>query len=245
MSFLLQITTTNATVHAATDTVTQAVAKAVDSVAATPATEQTMTLWELIMKGGPIMIPIAILFILTVYVVIERIIIIAKSGKDQSNFMNNIRDAVVGGNIEAAKALCKSTEGPLPRMIEKGISRIGKPLKEIEGAMENVGKLELYKLEKNLGILGLVAGIAPMFGFVGTIAGVIKIFYNISLADNISIGLIAGGLYEKMITSAAGLATGIIAYICYHWLSMLIDKITNRMEMHSVAFIDILQEPTK
>jgi biopolymer transport protein ExbB len=130
-------------------------------------------------------------------------------------------------------------------LLEKGIKRLGKPIKEIESAVENTGKLEIYKLEKNLAYLGIIAGIAPMFGFVGTISGVIKIFYNISLADNISIGLIAGGLYEKMITSAAGLVVGIIAHIGFHLLNSMIDRVSFDLESTTVEFIDLIQEPTK
>ncbi len=127
-------------------------------------------------------------------------------------------------------------------MIEKGISRIGRPIAEIERSMESVGKFEISKLERNLKILGIVAGIAPMLGFIGTIMGVIKIFYNISLADNISIGLISGGLYEKMITSASGLIVGVLAYVGYHYLNLLLDKVVFKMEDHAIEFIDILQK---
>jgi biopolymer transport protein ExbB len=130
-------------------------------------------------------------------------------------------------------------------MIEKGLQRIGRPVKEIEESIEIVGKFEVYNLEKNLVILGVISGIAPMFGFIGTIAGVIKIFYNISLADNISIGIIAGGLYEKMVTSAAGLLVGIMAFIGYHWLNVMVEKVVHKMEYNAMNFIDILQEPIK
>ena len=159
--------------------------------------------------------------------------------------MNNVRDFILQGNIESAKSICKNAQHPVGKMIEKGITRIGKPMKEIESSMEAVGKIEIGKLEKNTGILGIVAGIAPMFGFIGTISGVIKIFYKISLADNISIGLISGGLYEKMITSAAGLVVGVFAFVGYHWLNMLIDKLSFKMEISSMEFIDMLQEPSK
>jgi biopolymer transport protein ExbB len=128
-------------------------------------------------------------------------------------------------------------------MLQKGLTRIGRPIKDIEGAIENIGKLEVSKLEKNISILGIIAGIAPMFGFVGTIAGVIKIFYNISLSDNISMGIIAGGLYEKMITSAAGLMIGIVAYIGYHILNIMVDRVILRMETDAIEFIDLLEEP--
>jgi len=144
--------------------------------------------------------------------------------------------------IDAAKAFCKSTNTPVSRMVEKGINRIGRPISEIERSIESVGKFEVSKLEKNLKILGIVAGIAPMLGFIGTIMGVIKIFYNISLADNISIGLIAGGLYEKMITSASGLIVGVLAYAGYHYLNILLDKVIFKMENNAIDFMDLLQK---
>ena len=128
-------------------------------------------------------------------------------------------------------------------MLQKGLLRVGKPTREIEAAIENVGKLEVSKLESNISILGIIAGIAPMFGFVGTIVGVIKIFYNISLADNISIGLVADGLYQKMITSASGLVVGIFAYVGHHILNMMLDRVILRMETESIEFIDLLEEP--
>lgn len=227
------------------DTAGRAAASIAQPIASVATKQQTLTLFDFIKKGGIIMIPIGILSLLAIYILVERLLAIKKADKKETNFMNSIKDFIHSGNIEAAKSLCKNTNSPQARMIEKGISRIGKPIKEIEEAIENVGKLEVYKLEKNLSILGIVSGIAPMFGFVGTIMGVIKIFYNISLADNISIGLIAGGLYEKMVTSAAGLVVGIFAFICYHWLNAIIDKIVHRMEANSIEFIDLLQEPTK
>jgi biopolymer transport protein ExbB len=205
---------------------------------------ESISLFDFIIKGGPIMIPIAILSAIAIYIFIERYLTIKKASKVDDNFMNTIRDYMHSGNISAAKTLCKSTNTPIARMVEKGISRIGKPIKEIEGAIENIGKLEVHKLEKNLSILGIIAGIAPMFGFVGTIMGVIKIFYNIAQADNISIGLIAGGLYQKMITSASGLIIGIFAYVGYHYLAIMTDKVIFKMESNAVEFIDLLQEPT-
>jgi biopolymer transport protein ExbB len=237
-TILLQITQTAGAVQ---DTM----AKAAAAVAATPVApkEDSLSLLTLIMKGGYIMIPIGILSIISIYILIERFITINNAGKMDKNFMNTIKDFVQNGNMTAAKALCKNSNSPVAKMVEKGISRIDKPIKEVEGAIENVGKIEVLKLEKNLGILGIIAGIAPMFGFIGTISGVIKIFYNISLADNISIGLISGGLYEKMITSAAGLVVGIFAYVGYHVLSMMLDKVVYKMETATVEFIDLLQEP--
>ncbi len=210
-----------------------------------PPKEASLSLLELIMKGGWIMIPIGILSVLTVYFFIERLMVISKSSKLDKNFINNIKDYITNGNMDAAKALCKNTTSPAARMIEKGISRIGKPIKEIEESMESVGKLEINRMEKNLSILSLIGRIAPIFGFVGTIAGVIKIFYDISLTDNISIGVISTGLYQKMITSASGLVVGLIAFIAYYILNGMLDKTINKMETASVEFIDILHGPGK
>jgi biopolymer transport protein ExbB len=207
--------------------------------------QDTLSLLDLIMKGGLIMIPIGILSVLTIYFFFERYITIKKASKLDTNFMNSIKDFIHNGNVDAAKSLCKNTTSPAARMIEKGVGRIGKPIKEIEEAMESVGKLELNRLEKNLGVLSLIGRIAPIFGFIGTIAGVIKIFYDISLTDNISIGVISTGLYQKMITSASGLVVGLLAFISYYILNSMLDKTINKMETASVEFIDLLQEPTK
>ena len=205
--------------------------------------EKSMSLWELTLKGGWIMVPLAVLAFVAIFIFIERFIAIRKAASFDSNFIDRIKDYIHEGKIDAALNLCSSTDRPVARMIEKGIKRIGRPIKEIEDSIEIVGKFEVYNLEKNLVILGVIAGIAPMLGFIGTIAGVIKIFYNISLADNISIGLISGGLYQKMITSAAGLSIGIIAYIFYHWLNVMIEKVVHKLELNAVNFIDLLQEP--
>ncbi|MFN8323368.1 MAG: MotA/TolQ/ExbB proton channel family protein [Chitinophagales bacterium] len=207
--------------------------------------QPTLNLLDLILKGGWIMIPIGLLSVIAVFLMIERYITISRASKIDTGFMANIKALLMDGKSDAALTLCKSTNTPIARLLEKGIKRLGKPVKEIESAVENTGKLEIYKLEKNLSYLGIIAGIAPMFGFVGTISGVIKIFYNISLADNISIGLIAGGLYEKMITSAAGLVVGIIAHIGFHFLNTMIDRVSFQLESTTVEFIDLIQEPTK
>ncbi len=204
-----------------------------------------INLFELLLKGGPVMIPIGILSVIAVYLIIEKFIVINRASKIDPAFMANIKHMLLDGKTEAALSLCRSTNMPIARLLEKGIKRLGKPVKEIESAVENTGKLEIYKLEKNLSYLGIIAGIAPMFGFVGTIAGVIKIFYNISLADNISISLIAGGLYEKMITSASGLLVGIIAHIGFHYLNAMLDRVSFQLESTTVDFIDLIQEPTK
>ena len=206
---------------------------------------QSISLLDLIMKGGWVMIPIGILSVLAVYLIIDKYITISRASKVDPNFMSNIKQMLLDGKMDAALSLCRSTNTPIARLLEKGIKRLGKPVKEIESAVENTGKLEIYKLEKNLSYLGIIAGIAPMLGFVGTISGVIKIFYNISLADNISISLIAGGLYEKMITSASGLLVGIIAHIGFHYLNAMLDRVSFQLESTTVEFIDLIQEPTK
>ena len=238
---LLQITET-----LGSDTVQQAVQQVAEQLApAVKAAPEQLNLLQLILKGGWVMYPIFILSLMAFYIFFERYFTLRKAIKDESSLMMQVRELIKQGNLNSALALCKQSNTPIGRMLQKGLLRIGKPIKEIEGAIENVGKLEVAKLEKNISILGIVAGIAPMFGFGGTISGVIKIFYNISLSDNISMGNIAGGLYEKMITSAAGLIVGILAYIGHHILNLMVDKIILKLETESIDFIDLLEEPSK
>ncbi|MCX6290728.1 MAG: MotA/TolQ/ExbB proton channel family protein [Bacteroidetes bacterium] len=215
------------------------------AAAATPTIEQSISLWDLAEKGGPILIPIALLSIAALYIFFERFFTIQRYAKIDMNFMNQIRDHVHHGNIEAARALCKATNSPVSRMVEKGLMRLGKPIKDIEGAIENVGKLEIYQMERNMGVLSTIAGLAPMFGFLGTIFGVIKIFYQIHLQNSLEIGTISGGLYVKMISSGAGLLVGIIAYAGFQFLTHRIDRVVNQMEINAVEFIDLLEEPVK
>ena len=240
-SFLLQIVTAGTAAAAQViDT-----AKSATQLPLAAPKQDSLSLLDLIMKGGIIMIPIGLLSILTLFYFFERFITISKSLKMDHNFMNNIKDYIHNGNMDAARALCRNSSAPAARMVEKGVSRIGKPIKEIEESMESVGKLEINRLEKNLGVLSLVGRIAPIFGFIGTIAGVIKIFYDISLTDNISIGVISTGLYQKMITSASGLVVGLFAFVGYYILNTMIDKSIHNMEKASVEFIDLLHEPVK
>lgn len=206
---------------------------------------QEMKLWDMIVKGGPLMIPLGVLSVIAIYVFVERYLTIARAGKMESNFMPMIRDHITSDNISAARSLSKNTQGPIARMIDKGIQRIGKPVDSIEKSMENVGKLEVYKMEKNLVILSIIAGIAPMFGFLGTIAGMIQTFFNISQTSDITLSTIAGGIYVKMVTSAAGLIIGLVAYVGYSYLQAQIDKVVNKMEAASSEFIDVLLEPVK
>lgn len=207
--------------------------------------EASLSLLDLIMKGGIIMIPMGLLSCITIYFFFERFMTYKKSSQLDPNFLNSVKDFIHTGNLDAAKALCRNTASPAARMVERGVSRIGKPIKEIEEAMEGIGKLEINRLEKNLSVLSLIGRIGPILGFIGTIAGVIKIFYDISLTDNISIGVISTGLYQKMITSASGLVVGLMAFIGYFILNSMLDKIINKMETTSVEFMDILEGPSK
>lgn len=200
---------------------------------------------DIIMKGGIIMIPIGLLSIIAVYVFIERYLTIRRHISSDVEFMNSIHEYILNGRTDSALTLCRNTAKPIARMIEKGISRLGKPIREIEEAIEIAGKFEVYDLEKNINILAVIAGIAPMFGFLGTIIGVIKIFFNISMTSDVSIGTVSAGLYTKMVSSASGLIVGIIAYIGYHWLNIILNKAIHQLEWNAMNFIDLLKSPSK
>ncbi len=205
----------------------------------------SLSLGELLGMGGWLMYPLIGLLLLAIFFFVERLIAIRKAGTIDQNFMNHIRDHIVNGNVSAARSFAKNTNNPVARIIDKGIQRIGKPIDIIEDSMENVGKLELYNLERNLSVLSLVYGIAPMLGFLGTIIGMLQLFYSISATGEFTAASIAGGIYTKMITSAAGLIIGMLAYIGYNFLNSQIAKVTNRMEASAAEFMDILQEPTR
>ncbi|HET9745816.1 MAG TPA: MotA/TolQ/ExbB proton channel family protein [Chitinophagaceae bacterium] len=229
-----------------TDTVKQ-IAANVNSAINSADTNQDghLSFFELINMGGWLMYPLFGLLFLAIFFFVERLIAIRKAGALDQNFMNHIRDHIVNGNVSAARSFAKNTNNPVARIIDKGIQRIGKPIDIIEDSMENVGKLELYGLEKNLSVLSLVYGIAPMLGFLGTIIGMLQLFYNISSTGEFTPASIAGGIYTKMITSAAGLIIGMLAYIGYNFLNSQIAKVTNKMEASASEFMDILQEPTR
>jgi len=204
-----------------------------------------ISLVEMLTMGGWLMLPLALLLLLTIYFFVERLMTIRRAANLDANFMNIIRDHIVTGNVTAARSFAKNTNNPVARIIDKGIQRIGKPIDAIEDSMENVGKLELYNLEKNLSVLSLIAGIAPMFGFLGTIIGMFQLFYNLASTGEFTIQSMASGIYTKMITSAAGLVIGLLAYIAHNFLTTQVDKTANKMEASSAEFIDILQEPTR
>jgi biopolymer transport protein ExbB len=206
---------------------------------------QSFSLFSLLEKGGWLMYPLYLLFVATIFVFFERLIAIRKASRIESNFMNIIRDNIMTGNLSAARNLARNTDNPVARIIDKGIQRIGKPLDAIEKSMENVGGLEIYKMERNLSILSLSYGIAPMIGFLGTIFGMLQLFYTINSTGDFTPASIAGGIYTKMVTSASGLIIGLLAYIAYTFLNSQINKTVNKMEAASAEFIDILQEPTR
>ena len=207
-------------------------------------TQQAVSVWDLTVAGGPLMIPIILSSFIAIYIFIDRVLTINKANQNADVFMGRIKELVLKGDINGAKMLCAQFDSPVARMIEKGVSRIGSPLKNIEASIENVGKLELFKLEKNLSIIATVAGAAPMMGFLGTVMGMVTAFISISQEEgSVSPKLLADGIYTAMITTVAGLIVGIIAYLGYNYLVTRVSKVVHKMEYSSIEFIDLLQEP--
>ncbi len=210
--------------------------------------EKTLSIIELLISGGVGgMIIIGILFVLlfvAVYIYFERLFAIKSASKYDDKFMDQIRDNVTGGKIEAAKLLCSQHDNPVSRLTEKGISRIGNPLEDINKAIENAGRLEVYKLEKNVSVLATVAGAAPMIGFLGTVIGMVLAFHQLATSSGqADMGSLAEGIYTAMTTTVAGLVVGIIAYIGYNHLVVKTDKVVHQMEATAVDFLDLLNEP--
>jgi biopolymer transport protein ExbB len=220
---------------------------ATDSLGTGQVTEETLSIWELLQGGGwYIMIPLALLSVLAIYIFAERWMAISKAQKEDKDFMNRIKDYVSDGKLEAARSFCQSSNTPIGRMLDKGIARVGKPMDDVSAAIENVGKLEVYKLEKGLALLATVAGAAPMIGFLGTVIGMISTFHAMKISDaGVEITALSGGIMQAMITTVAGLIIGIIAYIAYNTLVVKVDKVVHRMEARSIEFIDLLEEPGK
>lgn len=206
---------------------------------------QIESVWGVLAKGGLLMIPLVALLAVAIFFFIERLIAIRKAGKIEENFMSIIRDNIVSENVVAARNLAKNTNNPVARIIDKGIQRIGKPIDAIEKSMDNVGVLEMYKLEKNVDILSIISRIAPLFGFLGTIIGMLALFKGIAATSEYTPNTIADGIYIKMITSATGLIIGILSYLGYSFLKVQIKKLENKMDAASAEFVDILQEPTR
>lgn len=206
--------------------------------------DQTISIMELALAGGWLMIPIVLSSFIAIYIFVERIITINKANESPDAFIGKIKELVLKGDITAAKMLCNQHDTPVARMIEKGVSRIGSPLKNIEASIENVGKIELFKLEKNLSVLATVSGAAPMMGFLGTVIGMVQAFISIAQEEgSVSPKLLADGIYTAMITTVAGLIVGIIAYLGYNFLVTRVSKVVNKMEYSAIEFIDLLQEP--
>lgn len=192
------------------------------------------------------MIPIAVLSLIAVYIFFERFFAIKRAAKVDENFMNRIKDYIHDDKLDSALALCQSMNNPVARMIEKGVSRIGRPLNDISAAIENVGKLEIYKLEKGLPTLATVAGAAPMIGFLGTVMGMIRAFYDMSMAgSNIDVALLSNGIYTAMVTTMAGLMVGIVAYLGYNAMVARVEKVVFKLEATTTEFMDLLNEPVK
>ncbi|WP_026945803.1 MotA/TolQ/ExbB proton channel family protein [Algoriphagus marincola] len=215
---------------------------AADSLAMNGAAEQ-IGLLDLLIKGGYMMIPLYLLFILAIYIFIERLMTLKKASKTPAHLLDQVKVLVASGQVEKAKMLCADEKTPIANMIAKGVERIGSPLKNIEVSIENVGKIEIYKLEKNLSLLATVSGAAPMIGFLGTVAGMIQAFIAIAQEEGmVSPKLLSEGIYEAMITTATGLVVGILAYLGYNYLVTQVSKLVHRMEYASIEFIELLQE---
>ncbi len=205
-----------------------------------------LTLLDLAIKGGWVMIPIILLSFVAAYIFIERYYVIRKATREDQNFMNRIKDYIHDGKIEAALALCRSTDSPSARMIEKGISRLGRPLQDISTAIENVGKLEISKLEKSFPTLATITGAEPMLGFLGTVIGMVQSFYAMSEAgNNIEVSLLSDGIYTALITTVAGLIVGILGYFAYNTLVVRVERVVFNLEATLTEFMDILNEPVK
>ncbi|MDM8003440.1 MAG: MotA/TolQ/ExbB proton channel family protein [Bacteroidota bacterium] len=216
----------------------------------TPATaaaeEATMSLADLYLAGGWVMYLITLLSFVALYIFIERYLVIRKASKSDANFMNRIKDYMYEGKVDAALQLCRKTNSPQARMVEKGITRLGRPLADVTAAIENVGRLEVHKLEKRFPTLATIAGAAPLMGFFGTVIGMVQAFYEMSLAGNsLDISTLSGGIYTALITTVGGLILGILAYFGYNQLVVKVENVVFQLETTSTEFLDILNEPVK
>lgn len=203
---------------------------------------ESLSLFSLLLKGGLVMIPIGLLSVLSVYFIIERVMYIRHAARIPADFMPTLKNHLLSNNVKEAKNYGESVDTALGRIVSSGLNYLGYKYSEIESAMEDTANIEISRMERHMSYLGIIAGIAPMLGFIGTISGIIRIFYDISVSDNISVGIIAGGLYEKMITSGSGLIVGVIAYVGYHLVNAQIDKFTLRMQENLQAFKSILHQ---
>ncbi|HLN56126.1 MAG TPA: MotA/TolQ/ExbB proton channel family protein [Bacteroidales bacterium] len=210
------------------------------------ASDSNLTILDLAIKGGWVMIPIILLSFVAAYIFIERFYVIKRATNEDANFMNRIKDYIHDGKIDAALALCRSTDSPSARMVEKGITRLGRPLQDISTAIENVGKLEISKLEKGFPTLATITGAEPMLGFLGTVIGMVSSFMAMSQAgNNIDVSMMSGGIYTALITTVAGLIVGILGYFAYNSLVVRVEKVVFNLEATLTEFMDILNEPIK
>ena len=209
----------------------------------TPAAE--MNLWQMFQYGGPIMYILVAMFALAVYLFIERLITLKQASKEDNSFMNRIKDYIYDGKIDAAKKLCHDTNTPTARMVEKGISRLGRPMSDVLVAIENVGNLEIAKLEKGLVIMASISGGAPMLGFLGTVTGMVTVFFNMAqkTGGTIQLGDLSVGMYQAMVTTVGGLIVGILAYFAYNYLVSRVDSVVRILESITMEFLDLLNEP--
>lgn len=227
----------------------QAASVLTDSAVGAPVLTQVnasdeMNLWSMAVKGGGIMIVLGLMSLLCFYILFERNYVIRKAGREEPLFMDKIKDYILGGELKAAIAYCRSVNTPAARMIEKGISRLGRPVNDVQAAIENVGNIEVAKLEKGMTIMATISGGAPMIGFLGTVTGMVKAFWQMANAgNNIDITMLSGGIYEAMITTVGGLIVGIIAMFSYNYLVTLVDGVVNKMEAKTMVFMDLLNEP--
>ena len=209
----------------------------------TPAAE--MNLWQMFQYGGPIMYILVAMFALAVYLFIERLITLKQASKEDNSFMNRIKDYIYDGKIDAAKKLCHDTNTPTARMVEKVISRLGRPMSDVLVAIENVGNLEIAKLEKGLVIMASISGGAPMLGFLGTVTGMVTVFFNMAqkTGGTIQLGDLSVGMYQAMVTTVGGLIVGILAYFAYNYLVSRVDSVVRILESRTMEFLDLLNEP--
>ena len=205
-----------------------------------------ISIWELTKNGGWLMIPLALLLLVSIYIFFERLLATSRVTKADNNFMQQIKNLIQAGKIDEAKQLCDSTNTPYSRMIEKGVSRIGRPMNDVLVAIENVGNMEVAKMEKGFNWLATTAAGAPMIGFLGTVTGMVRAFYQLAEAgQNSNVSLLAGGIYEALVTTVAGLIVGILALFAYNFLTSRVNKIMNRLEGNTMEFMDLLNEPAK
>lgn len=206
---------------------------------------EKMNLWTMATYGGPIMIVLALMFALAIYLFVERLVTLKKASKEDKSFMNRIKDYIHDGKIDSAIRLCHETDNPTARMVEKGISRLGRPMNDVLVAIENVGNIEIAKLEKGLVILATIAGGAPMLGFLGTVTGMVSTFYNMAQTSGgtIELGSLSTGMYQAMVTTIGGLIVGILAYFAYNYLVARIDAVMRKLETGTMEFLDLLNEP--